>query len=135
MKYSHFILVILQGFWGQNPKNKKGNVKGVGWVHGLDEQSIWIGIDHGKLLVWILNSYCFWNHDDVNWDCPKRRILGRRKGIFRHSFGKSRKNCKYFVVKNHKFCFGYITKFICSFYFIFNKTWNFVVIMIWFSVK
>jgi hypothetical protein len=35
-------------------------VKGVGWVHGLVEQSIWIGTDHGTLLAWILNSYCFW---------------------------------------------------------------------------
>jgi hypothetical protein len=30
IKYYHFIFVILQGFWGQNPKNKKGDVKGVG---------------------------------------------------------------------------------------------------------
>jgi hypothetical protein len=31
-------------------------IEGVGWVHGLDEQSIWIGIDHGTLLFefWIL---------------------------------------------------------------------------------
>jgi len=29
-KYSHFIFVILQGFQGQNPKYKGGNVKGVG---------------------------------------------------------------------------------------------------------
>jgi hypothetical protein len=77
--------IILQRFWGRNPNNRGGNVKGVGWVHGLDEQNIWIGIDHGKLLFWILNSYCFWNHDDVTWDYPKGKNLGRRKGIFRHT--------------------------------------------------
>jgi hypothetical protein len=29
IKYYHFIFVILQGFWGWNPKYKGGNVKGV----------------------------------------------------------------------------------------------------------
>jgi hypothetical protein len=29
-----------------------------------------IGIDHGTLLVWILNSCCL-NHDDVTWDSSK----------------------------------------------------------------
>jgi hypothetical protein len=36
-------------------KYKTGNVKRVGWIYGLDEQGIWIKIDHGTLLVWILN--------------------------------------------------------------------------------
>jgi hypothetical protein len=61
-------------------------VKGLGWVHGLAEQGIWIGTDHGTLLVWILSFCCFWNHDDVTWDCPKRRVLGRRKRILKHIF-------------------------------------------------
>jgi len=53
---------------------------GVGWVHGLDEQGIWMGTDHGILLVWILNFCCFWNRDDVTWDYPKGRVLGRVRG-------------------------------------------------------
>jgi hypothetical protein len=53
-------------------------VKGVGWVDGLDEQDIWIGANHGTLLVWILNSCCFWNHDDVIWECLKGKVLRRR---------------------------------------------------------
>jgi hypothetical protein len=32
--------VILQGFRGRNPKYRAGNVKGVGWVHGLDGQAL-----------------------------------------------------------------------------------------------
>jgi hypothetical protein len=51
--------LILQGFQGQNPNYKRDDVKGVGWVHGLDEQGIGIGTDHWTLLVWIWNSYCF----------------------------------------------------------------------------
>jgi hypothetical protein len=51
--------VIFQPFVGHNPKYERGIVKRVRWVDGLDEQGIWIGIDHGKLLVWILNSCCF----------------------------------------------------------------------------
>jgi hypothetical protein len=51
-----------------------------GWVNGLDEQCIWIGTNHGTLLVWILIFCCFWNDNDVAWDCPKWRVLGRRRG-------------------------------------------------------
>ncbi len=29
MEYFHFIFVILQGFWGWNPKYREGNVNGV----------------------------------------------------------------------------------------------------------
>ncbi len=29
IKYYHFISVILQRFWGRNPKYRRGNVKGV----------------------------------------------------------------------------------------------------------
>ncbi len=32
IKYFHFISIILQGFQGQNPNYKRGNVKGVGQV-------------------------------------------------------------------------------------------------------
>ncbi len=35
IEYYHFIYVILQGFWGWNPKYKRGNVKGVSWVCDL----------------------------------------------------------------------------------------------------
>jgi hypothetical protein len=45
----------------------------------LDEQGF------GTLLVRILNFYYFWNHDDVTWDCPKGKILGKRKGILKHT--------------------------------------------------
>jgi hypothetical protein len=51
---------------------------------GLDEQGIWIKIDHGTLLVSILNSCCFCNHDDVTWDYPKNRVLEKKKGILKH---------------------------------------------------
>jgi hypothetical protein len=29
IKYYHFIFIILQGFWGWNPKYRRGIVKGV----------------------------------------------------------------------------------------------------------
>jgi hypothetical protein len=32
IEYYHFIFIILQGFRGQNPKYKGGNVKGVNWI-------------------------------------------------------------------------------------------------------
>ncbi len=32
IEYFHFISVILQGFWGWNPKYRRGNVKRVRWV-------------------------------------------------------------------------------------------------------
>ncbi len=70
--------INFQGFQGLNPKYRGGNVKGVRWIHNLDERSIWIRINHGTLLVWILNSCCFWNHNDVTWDYTKGRVLGRR---------------------------------------------------------
>ncbi len=54
-------------------------LKGVGWVHGLDEQGIWIRTDHGTLLIWILNSHCF-----RPWWCDlgliKHIVLGRVGG-------------------------------------------------------
>jgi len=37
------------------------------------------------------------NHDDVTWDCPKRKDLGKR-GIIRHIFLEKGRSCKYFVV-------------------------------------
>ncbi len=58
-------------------------------------------------------------------DCPKRGVIGRRKGIFRHSFGKSKRSCRYFVIKNHFFCFGYTTYFICCFLFHFQQNIEF----------
>jgi len=27
----------------------------------------------------------FLDHGDVTWDCPKGRVLGRKKGIFRYT--------------------------------------------------
>ncbi len=106
--------IILQGFWAQNPKYRRGNVKGIGWVHGLDEQGIWIGINHGTLLVWISEFLLFLDHGDVTWDCPKGRVLGRGDFIFRNNFlEKKGESYRYFVVKNHRLCFD------ISFYFIF----------------
>jgi hypothetical protein len=31
---------MFQGFWGWNPKYKGGNVKGVVWLHDLNEHGI-----------------------------------------------------------------------------------------------
>ncbi len=69
-------------------------------------------------------------------DCLKGKVLGKRKGnSWTHNFRKSKRSCKYFGIKNHRFCFKYTIDFICCFDFIFNKTWNFVIILIQFSVK
>jgi hypothetical protein len=56
----------------------------------LDEQGIWIGIYHGTLLVYILNSCCFWNHDDVTWDCPKGKVLEKRSEFLYTILGRVR---------------------------------------------
>ncbi len=58
------------------------------------------------------------NHDDVNWDCPKKEDLGKRRIVLKHIifgkgrivlkhtiFGKSGRSCRYFVVENYIFCF------------------------------
>jgi hypothetical protein len=71
----------------------------------------------------------------VTWDYPKGGVLRRRKGdYYTHNFGKSKGNYRYFVVEKHRLCFGYTTYFICCFDF-FNKTWNFIIIPMQFSVK
>jgi len=44
-------LVILQGFRGQNPKYRRGNVKGSDDYMILDEQTFRIEIDQRTLLV------------------------------------------------------------------------------------
>jgi hypothetical protein len=52
--HSDFIsfFVIPQGFWGQNPKYKGGNVKGVDRLHCFwMYKALWIGIDHWTLVV------------------------------------------------------------------------------------
>jgi hypothetical protein len=53
------------------------------------------------------------NHDDVIWDCLKREDLGKR-------------SCKYFILKNHRFCFDKLQISFVVLISFFNKTWNFV---------
>jgi len=46
------------------------------------------------------------DHGDVTWDCPKRKVLGEKGGIFRHIvLGRERRAISTFVVENDKFCF------------------------------
>jgi hypothetical protein len=115
--------VILQGFQGRKPKYRGGNVKGLGWVHGLDKQGIWIGTDHRTLFVWILNFefLLFLDHGDVTLDCPKGKVIGRRR-ILRHTVLGKNRSYKYFVVKNHQLHFWNTTNLFCCFGFYFNKT-------------
>jgi hypothetical protein len=54
--------IIFQGFRGQNPNYRRGNVKGLGWLHDLDEQGVYdkdclwsiIVLNFEFLLVWIM---------------------------------------------------------------------------------
>jgi hypothetical protein len=78
-------------------------VKGVGWLHGLDEWGIldkdwsWkiVGLNFEFLLVL--------NHDDATWDCPKMGVLGKKNSLLNTQFWESKNSSRYFVVKNHKF--------------------------------
>jgi hypothetical protein len=46
----HF-LSFYKDFGNEIQNTEGGNVKGVGCVHGLNEQGIWIWTNHGTLLV------------------------------------------------------------------------------------
>ncbi len=80
--------IIFHKFRGWNPKYRGGNVKGVRWLHGLDEQSIedkdysWniVGLNFEFLLVL--------NHDDMTWDCPKKEDMGNMNGFLDTQFGE-----------------------------------------------
>jgi hypothetical protein len=82
----------------------------------------------------------FWNLVGFeSWWCdlglPKDGSSGEKYFIIRHIILGSTYTWRYFVVENHKFCFCYTTNSILLFGFHFNRTWNFVVILIEFSVK
>jgi hypothetical protein len=47
----------------------------------------------------------------VTWGCPKGRVLGRRKGILRHSFGKNKNSSRYFVVEKSQILFWIYHRF------------------------
>jgi hypothetical protein len=74
------------------------------------------------------------NNDDVTWDCPEGEVLGKKISLLDTQFWKSKDSHRYFVVKNHKFCFWY-TIHVYLFLFHFNRTWNVVIIPVEFLVK
>jgi hypothetical protein len=57
------------------------------------------------------------NHDDVTWDCPKGRDLGKWISLLDIILG-SNNSCKYFVVENHKIYFDIPQILFCCFDFI-----------------
>jgi hypothetical protein len=89
-----------------------------------------IGTNQGTLLIWILNSYWFWS-----WWCD----LGCFKG---GQFWKISKSLRHKVWERRErgaigtynrkphTLFWYTIDFNCSFGIFFNKTWDFVVILI-----
>jgi hypothetical protein len=89
---------------------------------------------HGTLLIWI-GIWVLMGFE--SWWCDLRLLRGGgfgENGIFlRNNFGKSGRSYRYFVVEYHKFYFD-ILHFMCCFDFIFNKTWNSIVILVQFLV-
>jgi hypothetical protein len=66
---------------------------------------VWMNKAFGYGLIILFEFLLFFLHGDGTWDCLKGKGLGRRI-ILRHTIlGKSRKSCRYFIVKNHKLCF------------------------------
>jgi hypothetical protein len=107
-------------------------LRGVGWLHGLDEQGIWawniVGLNFEFFFVL--------NHDDVTWDCPKMGDLGKRKSFLNTQFWESKYSCWYFCSRKpfsffliyHWFYFAILISFqqnmeFCSnFDLVFSKT-------------
>jgi len=53
--------------------------------------------------VYVL-TYLKLDHGDVTWDCPKGKVIGRRR-ILRHTILGKNRSYKYFVVKKHQLDF------------------------------
>jgi hypothetical protein len=45
------------------------------------------------------------NHDDGISNYPKKEDMGKHEGLLDTQCGGSKNSCRYFVVKNHRFCF------------------------------
>jgi hypothetical protein len=129
IKYFHFISIILQGFWGWNPKYKGGNVMGVGWVcdfgwtrqlgYGLIRElslfEFWILVVL-IMMMWlgIVQKVRSLENKERTWDTKFWTRIGRAIGTCRKP----------------QIMFWYNTNFKCCFGFFFNKTWDYDVIWI-----